>query len=155
MLLENIYSTGITHANCHLQLQYFYSTGPCGMYYKDITIVNDTYRVVSTSCQYDHHSDGPRGVFTLLENIYGTRIMHVDRHLQWSHSYGTSTCGLYYKDVSIVNDDSRVFKSNAPSCGVTYDRHSDDPRSVMFAPRKHLQYRHHSCRSSFTVVIFL
>jgi hypothetical protein len=42
MLLENIYSTGITHADCHLQLQYFYSTDPYGQCYKDITIVNDT-----------------------------------------------------------------------------------------------------------------
>jgi hypothetical protein len=27
MLLVNIYSTGITHDNCHLRLSYFYSTG--------------------------------------------------------------------------------------------------------------------------------
>jgi hypothetical protein len=27
MLLENIYSTGITHDNCHLRSSYFYSTG--------------------------------------------------------------------------------------------------------------------------------
>jgi hypothetical protein len=26
MLLDNIYSTGITHDNCHLQSSYFYST---------------------------------------------------------------------------------------------------------------------------------
>jgi hypothetical protein len=27
MLLENIYSTGITHDDCHLRSSYFYSTG--------------------------------------------------------------------------------------------------------------------------------
>jgi hypothetical protein len=79
MLLENIYSTGITHVNRHLQLSYFYSTSPCGQCYKDITIVNGTYRIVSTGC------------------------------------------------------------------GITYDHHSDDSRGVIYAPRKHLQYRHHSC----------
>jgi hypothetical protein len=72
MLLENIYSIGIIHVDHHLQLSYFYSTGPCGQCYKDITIINDTYRVVSTSygITYDHHSDNSRGVFTHLENIY-------------------------------------------------------------------------------------
>jgi hypothetical protein len=28
--------------------------------------------------------------------------------------------------------------SDAPSCGVTYDCHSDDSRGVIFAPREHL-----------------
>jgi len=28
MLLENIYGTGITHFDCHLQLSNFYSTDP-------------------------------------------------------------------------------------------------------------------------------
>jgi hypothetical protein len=59
----------------------------------------------------------------LLENIYSAGITPVNCHLQLSHFYSTSPCGLYYKDVSIVNDDSQVVKSNAPSCGVTYDRH--------------------------------
>ncbi len=152
MLLENIYSTGITHVDRHLQLSHFYSTSPCGQCYKDITIVNDTIglsvQVVASptiiiqmtlevSCM-------------LQENIYGTEITHADRHLQLSHFYCTGPCGLYYKDTTIVNDTYRVVST---SC--QYDHHSDDPRSVMYAPRKHLQYRHHSCRSSFTVVIFL
>jgi hypothetical protein len=32
--------------------------------------------------------------------------------------------GLYYKHITIVNYDSRIY-NDAPSCGITYDRHSD------------------------------
>jgi hypothetical protein len=51
--------------------------------------------------------------------------------------------GLYYKHLMIVNDNSRVVRmsiiSDAPSCGVTYDHHSDNSRGVIYAPREHLQ----------------
>jgi hypothetical protein len=40
----------------------------------------------------------------LLENIYGTSVSYVDSHLQLSHRYSTGTCGLHYRDITIVND---------------------------------------------------
>jgi hypothetical protein len=50
--------------------------------------------------------------------------------------------GLYHKNIMIVNSTSRVVRmtivSDAPSCGVTYDCHSDDSRGVISAPREHL-----------------
>ncbi len=52
-------------------------------------------------------------------------------------------CGLYYKNKTIMKDTSRVVISDAPSCGVTYDCHSDNSRGVIYAPREHVQYRHH------------
>ncbi len=52
------------------------------------------------------------------------------------------SCGLYYKNITIVNDTSRVVRmtieSDAPSCGVTNDCHPDISRSVICAPREHL-----------------
>jgi hypothetical protein len=40
------------------------------------------------------------------------------------------SCGLYYKNITIVNDTSRVVRmmiiSDAPSCGITYGCHSDE-----------------------------
>ncbi len=43
--------------------------------------------------------------------------------------------------ITIVNDTSKVIRmmtiSDAPSCGITYDDHSDDSRDVIYAPRVH------------------
>jgi hypothetical protein len=51
-------------------------------------------------------------------------------------------CELYYKNITIINDTSRVIKmmivSDAVSCGITYDCHSDNFRGVIYAPREHL-----------------
>ncbi len=63
-----------------------------------------------------------------------------------------NTSGTYYKNIAIVNDASRVIRmtivSGTSSRGVTYDRHSDNtrdllyaPRSVNYASREHLWYR--------------
>jgi hypothetical protein len=49
----------------------------------------------------------------LLENIYGTSITHADRHLQLSYD---------------------TYRIVSTSCGITYDRHSDDYRGVIYAP---------------------
>ncbi len=35
-LLENIYSTGVTHDDCHLRSSYFYDTGPSCKYGSNI-----------------------------------------------------------------------------------------------------------------------
>ncbi len=45
---------------------------------------------------------------------------------------------LYYKNITNVNDNSGVFRSDAPSCGITYDHHSENSRGVIYAPREHL-----------------
>jgi hypothetical protein len=43
---------------------------------------------------------------------------------------------MYYKNVTIVNDTPRVVRmmiiSDAPSCGITYNCHSDDSRGIIF-----------------------
>ncbi len=48
-------------------------------------------------------------------------------------------CGICCKNIRIVNDTSRVIRvtiiSDALSCGITYDGHSDDSRDVTYAPR--------------------
>jgi hypothetical protein len=51
--------------------------------------------------------------------------------------------GLYYKHITIVNDDSRLY-NDAPSCGITYDHHSDETRGVIYTAREHLQYSRQS-----------
>ncbi len=38
----------------------------------------------------------------------------------------------------IVNDTSRVIRRGAPSCGITYDCHSDDSIGVIYGAREHL-----------------
>jgi hypothetical protein len=47
--------------------------------------------------------------------------------------------GLYYKNIAVINDTSRVVRmmivSVALSCGVTYNCHSDDSRGVIYSPR--------------------
>jgi hypothetical protein len=104
--LENIYGTEISHADCHLPLSYFYSTGPFGLYHKDITIVNDTIglsvQVVASPMIVIQMT--LEVLCILLENIYSTGITHVDCHLLLSYFYSTGPCGLYYKDITIVND---------------------------------------------------
>ncbi len=50
----------------------------------------------------------------------------------------TDICGLYYKTATIVNDPSIVIRSDAPSCGITYDHHPDYTRGVTYAPKEHL-----------------
>jgi len=47
-------------------------------------------------------------------------------------------CGLCCRNITIVNDTSRVIRSDAPSCGITYDHHSDNSRRVTYAPKEHL-----------------
>ena len=48
-------------------------------------------------------------------------------------------CGMCCKNIKIVNDTFRVIRmmiiSDALSCGITYDGHSDDCRGVTYAPR--------------------
>jgi hypothetical protein len=34
-------------------------------------------------------------------------------------------CGQYCKNIMIVNDTFSVVRSDAPSCGIVYDHHSD------------------------------
>ncbi len=47
--------------------------------------------------------------------------------------------GLYYKNITIVNDTYRVIRmmnlSDAPSCGITYNHSSDDSRGVIYTFR--------------------
>ncbi len=84
-------------------------------------------------------------------------------------------CGLYCKNITIVNDTFRVVRSDAPSCGITYDHHSDSQRCHLHSQRtfiaqaslmmiaiynRHLHssftiilYNHH-LQSSFTIVIY-
>jgi hypothetical protein len=49
--------------------------------------------------------------------------------------------GMYHKNM-IVKDTSRIFRmtivSDAPSCGINYDCHSDNSRGVIYAPRENL-----------------
>ncbi len=59
---------------------------------------------------------------------------------------------MYYKNVTIINDTPRVVRmmivSDAPSCGVTYNCHSDDSRGIIYAPRVINYYpREHRCQS--------
>jgi len=42
--------------------------------------------------------------------------------------------GLYF--ITIVNDIYRVIRSDAPSCGITDDCHSDISTGVICAPRE-------------------
>jgi hypothetical protein len=71
----------------------------------------------------------------------------------------TQLWGLYYKNITIVNDTSRVIivtiVSDALSCGITYTHHSDKSRGVIYNPREHLWHRLHSWWLSFVIVIFL
>ena len=57
-------------------------------------------------------------------------------------------CGLYCKNIMIINDTSRVIRmmiiSDTSSCGITYDCHSDISKGGIYAPGEHLWYRHHS-----------
>ncbi len=46
--------------------------------------------------------------------------------------------GLFYKNITIVNGTPRVIRSDGPSCGVTYDCHSDNSRGVIYANREPL-----------------
>jgi hypothetical protein len=66
--------------------------------------------------------------------------LHLDSQLK--------TCGLYYKNITIINETSKVVRvmivSDAQGCGITYGCHSDYPKGVIYAPRKHLLYRCHS-----------
>ncbi len=57
---------------------------------------------------------------------------------QASMTGSLDSCVLYYKNIMIVNDTSIIIRSDAPSCGITYNRHSDDSRGVIYAPREHL-----------------
>jgi hypothetical protein len=47
-------------------------------------------------------------------------------------------CGIYYKNITIVNDTSKVISSNAPSCGIAYNHHSDDSKGVNYVCGEHL-----------------
>jgi len=38
----------------------------------------------------------------------------------------------------IVNDTSRLIRSDAPSFDINYDHHSEDSRGVIYAPKEHL-----------------
>ncbi len=75
---------------------------PCGLYYKNITIVNDTSEVVKMMLQ---DVVSPAIVilmtlevsFILLDNIFSTGITHDDRHLQLSYCYST----VHYTDTAI------------------------------------------------------
>ncbi len=67
--------------------------GPFGLFYKNITIVNDTPRVI--------RSDGPSCGVTY------------DRHCD-------NSSGPYYKTITIVIDTPSVVKSDAPNCSITY-----------------------------------
>jgi hypothetical protein len=46
--------------------------------------------------------------------------------------------GLDYKNITIINDTTRAISmtivSDAPSCGVTYNCHSDSSRGIIYAP---------------------
>jgi hypothetical protein len=50
MLLENIYSTGVTHDDCHIMIVM------CGLYYKHVTTVNDDSSITN------------KGIFQLIGN---------------------------------------------------------------------------------------
>ncbi len=49
---------------------------------------------------------------------------------------------LYYKNIMIINDTSKVVRmtivSDTPSGGITFDHHSDAARGVIYCPREHL-----------------
>jgi hypothetical protein len=59
-----------------------------------------------------------------------------------------TTSGLYYKNIATINETSRAVRmmilSDTPSCGVTYDHHSDNSRGVIYTLRELLKYRHHT-----------
>jgi hypothetical protein len=41
-------------------------------------------------------------------------------------------------NIMILNDTARAIRSDAPSCGITYEHHSVNSRGVTYAPREHL-----------------
>jgi hypothetical protein len=86
--------------------------GFCGLYYKNMTNINDDCK-----CRYnlEHHARvlnySPTVVnllsVMLLEHNYSSGITD-DNHLQSSNFYSTSHCGLYYKNIlTIVSDDRK------------------------------------------------
>jgi hypothetical protein len=46
-------------------------------------------------------------------------------------------CGLYYKNITIVND-ACSHQNEASSGGINYDHHSDNSRGVLYAPRENI-----------------
>ncbi len=66
------------------------------LYYKNIMIINDTFRVVRMTIVSDSPSCALIIILTILEmssivpeNIYSTGITHDDRHLQLPYFYST------------------------------------------------------------------
>jgi hypothetical protein len=91
----------------------FYDIDTCGLYYKNITIVNDTSRVIRVTIV----SDTPlspmivilmtlEALFMLLEHIYSTGVTHDDRHLRLSYFYSTSLWFQCLKTFFVVTDDN-------------------------------------------------
>jgi hypothetical protein len=60
--------------------------------------------------------------------------LFLEGFLYCSPIFVSNACGLYYKNTTITNDASRVIRSDAPSCGITYLHHSDDSIVVIDAP---------------------
>ncbi len=62
--------------------------------------------------------------------------------LQGPHTEAYLSCGLYYTNITIVNDTTIIVRmmivSDAPRYCFTYNCHSDDTRDVIYAPREHL-----------------
>ncbi len=73
-------ATSVTH------VKRFYSTDPCDLNYKHITIVNDNSRVIRIELQVLASTTiviltTLEVSFTLLENIYSTDITHDDSYM--------------------------------------------------------------------------
>ncbi len=70
-------------------------------------------------------------------------ILKVTDYITWANQQKMMlsdffTCGLYYKNITIIR---MTIVSDAPSCGVTYDGHSNDIYALIvisYAPREHL-----------------
>ncbi len=60
-----------------------------------------------------------------FRNIYSTGINHDDHH---------DDCNIFIEQAT---SDSKVIRL-MPSCGITYDHHSDDSRGIICVPREHL-----------------
>ena len=77
----------------------------------------------------------------LLKNVRTRTSLHKRFHRPFLHSVRL-ICGLYYENIHNIKNTSRIVRmaivSDAASCGVTYNHHSDTFGSVIYSPREQL-----------------
>jgi hypothetical protein len=79
-------------------------------------------------------------VFLFSIHFKATTIISVNRNIALANAEHIikESAAYIMKNITIVNDTSRVIRRDALSCGITYGHHSDNSRGAIYTSKEHL-----------------